>query len=276
MTSSRKSRNYTNGKIYMLTNSINDMVYIGSTCEERLCKRMVQHKIAMNDNKNMNRKIYVAMKDIGNEHFAIELIESYPCRSKDELYARESYWIRYYNTIKQGYNNQIAKKDEISIEQQKQYIKQYTNENKERIMKRRKLYCDRNKEKIISQIKHYYLENKEKIQIQRKKYLYENKEKIRETRKKYERNNKDKYKCDICKVSCYLKTDYNKHIQTKNHAKNSEAIIDQCINRGTLEIIEQPKQNKLFNNKCPFCVNGYYKNDELICDKCNPNDYLIK
>lgn len=47
-------------------------------------KRMVQHKIAINDQRRMNIKLYVNMREIGWEHFSLELIELYPCRSKDE------------------------------------------------------------------------------------------------------------------------------------------------------------------------------------------------
>ena len=39
------------------------------------------------------------MSDIGVDKFSIELHESYPCPSKEELHARENYWVRQLGTL---------------------------------------------------------------------------------------------------------------------------------------------------------------------------------
>eukprot|EP00971_Amphidinium_carterae_P245450 4873935-Amphidinium_carterae.1 len=39
------------------------------------------------------------MRDIGVENFYIELIETFPCASKEELRAREGHWIREIGTL---------------------------------------------------------------------------------------------------------------------------------------------------------------------------------
>ena len=79
--------NYQDGKIYQLINDVNSKVYIGSTCQT-LCKRMSCHR---SYGKGLINKspIYLAMHDIGVEHFRIILIQEAPCQSKEELLAIE-------------------------------------------------------------------------------------------------------------------------------------------------------------------------------------------
>ena len=39
------------------------------------------------------------MNEIGVDKFSIELHEPYPCLSKEELHARENYWVRQLGTL---------------------------------------------------------------------------------------------------------------------------------------------------------------------------------
>jgi hypothetical protein len=78
---------YRNGKIYKIVNTIDDMVYIGSTVT-RLCDRMGQHR-RNSKKQNKNSKLYTHIKNIGIEHFKILLIKSHACNSKDELESEE-------------------------------------------------------------------------------------------------------------------------------------------------------------------------------------------
>lgn len=89
---------YKNGKIYKLINSVNDKIYIGSTCQS-LGDRMRSHRSAAK-NPLRNSPIYSAMKNIGTDHFKIELIESFSCKSKQELEIREFHIIR--RLLRQG------------------------------------------------------------------------------------------------------------------------------------------------------------------------------
>ena len=52
-----------------------------------------------------HRYTYKLMNEIGVEHFKIELIENYPCDSKEELLAKEGYYIR---TMKPSLNRNVA------------------------------------------------------------------------------------------------------------------------------------------------------------------------
>jgi len=90
--------NYQNGRIYQILNHINDDIYVGSTTQS-LSKRFSWHKGDSTKEKKQNYKLYRAMKEIGSENFYIELIENYPCNTKEELIAREQYYIRERGTL---------------------------------------------------------------------------------------------------------------------------------------------------------------------------------
>ena len=85
-----KMSRYTNGKIYELVNTVDDEIYIGSTCLE-LCKRLSAHKSMAR--KSLTRRVYTELNIIGWENCRIMLIEAYPCTDKQELIAREQYVI---------------------------------------------------------------------------------------------------------------------------------------------------------------------------------------
>jgi hypothetical protein len=86
---------YQNGKIYQIINTINDEVYVGSTCSS-LSIRMCKHRYYVN---HCNTPVYKAFKEIGVGNLLIELIEYYPCNTKEELNRREGEWIRKIGTL---------------------------------------------------------------------------------------------------------------------------------------------------------------------------------
>ena len=77
---------YEQGKIYKLVNSVNDMIYIGSTTEP-LHKRWVSHLTEYK--RRPNNKLYTKIREIGIEHFKIILLSIYPCESKSQSVLRE-------------------------------------------------------------------------------------------------------------------------------------------------------------------------------------------
>ena len=76
-----------------MLNTIGDNVYVGSTAES-LCEGLYMHKWAVKSNMCLTRPLYAKAKEHGFKRFSIELIENYPCVCKEELVAREGYWIR--------------------------------------------------------------------------------------------------------------------------------------------------------------------------------------
>ena len=88
---------YENGKIYKITDAGYNKCYIGSTCES-LSKRMERHRKHYREyNAGKTRKKTTAL-DIFNEfaleNCKIELIEGYPCSSKEEWLKREGHYIK--------------------------------------------------------------------------------------------------------------------------------------------------------------------------------------
>nr|DAU46811.1 MAG TPA: intron associated endonuclease [Caudoviricetes sp.] len=88
--------------IYKISNDVNNKIYIGQTTYS-LEFRYKQH--LRECEKKTHRKLYIAMNEIGIEHFKVETIEN--C-NEQELDEREKYWIRYYNSYKEGYNMTIG------------------------------------------------------------------------------------------------------------------------------------------------------------------------
>lgn len=87
-------------KIYKIVNDINDKIYVGKT-SLTIEERFKQHKRDSAKEKIEKRPLYNAMKKYGIEHFHIELIEECNWKESDK---REKYWIKYYDSYKNGYN----------------------------------------------------------------------------------------------------------------------------------------------------------------------------
>jgi hypothetical protein len=87
---------YLNGKIYKITNTINDDIYIGST-RRGLNKRFTEHKSKYKCYLKQTYR-YVSyfklFEKYGIENCNIILIKNYPCNSKTELEIEEGKIIR--------------------------------------------------------------------------------------------------------------------------------------------------------------------------------------
>ncbi len=189
--------NYSQGKIYKITNDFNNEVYVGSTCDT-LAKRFSGHKLSMINVRHENRPLYILMNEIGFERFRIELIELCPYEDKYQLRQREGHFIRELGTL----NKSIAGRTK----------QEWTEEKKERI----KMNVDKEARKLYNM--KYNEEHKEQHSIKRKVYKEANKEKLRE--------NKNKKLICICGCECN-NSSLRKHEKTKKHielieAKNSQ------------------------------------------------------
>jgi len=233
--------NYNNGKIYKIESTLGDMVYYGSTTKQYLSQRMTKHRSDYNrwlSGKDAGKyRSFDLFDEYGIENCKIVLVENFPCKSKDELTAREAYYIRNFdcgNKCVPGrtYKEYIEDNKDKILERKKQYrennkdkIKEYYQNNKDKILEQNKQYREDNKDKIADQGKQYREDNKDKI----KEYYQNNKDKILDRRKQYRENNKDKiaeqqkitYTC-IC-GSCICKGNKGKHEQTKKHIKFLES-----------------------------------------------------
>ena len=157
-----ESNKYRNGKIYKIVDIGYNECYVGSTIEV-LSKRMCHHRCNFNRNKPHPCNSSILFEKYGLETCKIELIENYPCNSKEELTAREGYHIKQNNCL----NKTVAGRSK----------KQWYQDNSEHVSNKAKEYREQNKEHI-KEIKHiYYTNNKEYFNSKHKEHYQLNKEK---------------------------------------------------------------------------------------------------
>ena len=172
--------NYQNGKIYKITNSNTNDIYVGSTTDD-LSKRLHQHKIAT---------AFCSSKNIlnGND-VKIELIALYPCNSKEELTLEEAKYIRELECVNINIPHRSVKERNSK----------YYQDNKEEITKKNKIYVENNLEKTKQYRQEYRDNHKEEAKNYNETYRTENREELFKKKKEYyEKTKGEKAVCDIC------------------------------------------------------------------------------
>ncbi len=122
---------YQNGKIYRLICSQTSKQYIGSTCAN-LKKRLSSHKVKYNS--TISRELI---------NPTIELIEDYPCKTKEDLFKRERYYIEKLRCI--NLNKPIVSEEErreVCRIQNKLWYKKNTESHKKTMKERYDLKKD--------------------------------------------------------------------------------------------------------------------------------------
>jgi hypothetical protein len=140
--------NYQNSKIYKLVG--NGKIYVGSTTM-LLSQRRCQHVTDYRKNSKITSKDIVS-----DPNHYIELIEYYPCNTKEELLKREGHWIR--------------QLDCVNIYISGRTYEEYREDNKEKIKADRKQYMENNKERLSEIKKKYREQNRD--EILQKKLIY--------------------------------------------------------------------------------------------------------
>ena len=140
---------YKNGKIYSIRSYQTEQIYIGSTTQS-LSERISQHK-KISNTKNCTSKIILQYEDA-----YIELIELFPCNSKEELNKKEGEHIRANNCV-----NKV-----IPCRTKKEYEK----DNQEYIKEQHKKQHQKNRIHRREQQKQYYEKNKEQIREKHREY----------------------------------------------------------------------------------------------------------
>jgi len=135
--------NYNNGKVYKIESHLGDKVYYGSTTKKLLSQRMTKHR---GDYKGWLKgkchlvTSYYLFEEYGLENCKIILVESCPCETKDELKARESYYIRNFDCVNKyipGRTNKEYRTDNKS--KKAEHDRQYYEDNKSKISEQRKI-----------------------------------------------------------------------------------------------------------------------------------------
>ena len=167
---------YQRGKIYQLVCLTTGQKYVGSTTQKTLAERLAGHNRKFKCWKNGTYHFVTSFTILEQGNYQIELLESCPCNSKDELNAREGHYIRTIDCV----NKCIAGRTH----------KEYYQENKTIIAEKYKAYCDTHKTEIAEQRKAFREKNKIEIAERHKVYREDNKVELAEKHKEYYDTNK--------------------------------------------------------------------------------------
>ena len=161
---------YNNGKIYKIENNIDDMIYIGSTTKQYLSQRMDNHRSCYKgwkSGKSTKVMVFDMFEKHGIENCFIVLLELVNCNTKDELLAREAYYIKTLVCVNKCIPLRTDKQYRVD---NKEKLKEKYDDNKYKINKQRKIKytcecgsisCYSHKSRHEKSIKHLtYLENK--------------------------------------------------------------------------------------------------------------------
>lgn len=126
---------YKKSKIYKLSSNRTDKIYIGATTNH-LYVRKGQHKRNYKSWKGGKNHYYTSYEIVKYDDCKIILVEEFPCDSKNQLSARERYWIEKLKCV----NKYIPTRT----------YKEWTEDNKEQIVFQRKEYYKKNKNEITA------------------------------------------------------------------------------------------------------------------------------
>jgi len=183
---------YQNGKIYTLRSPNTEKYYIGSTVKKYLCNRLSEHNAHYKRFLTGNHGEMTSYEIIKLGDAYIELLELFPCNSKDELSKREGELIREHK------NNCVNKM--VAGRTGKEYNIECADKRKE-IKKR---YRANNPEKV-----------KESDRINHQKQYAIKSDYIKNRVSDYRKNNSEKILCSC--GSSYVKYNSSSHLKTKKH-----------------------------------------------------------
>jgi hypothetical protein len=215
-------------KIVCLDSSITDC-YNGSTCSFKDRKGVHKKRCTNPNDKYYNLKVYRFIRENGGwDNWSMVQLEEYPCKSKQELLARERHW---FDIIKPTMNSNSPTFDVEKMKKRSaKYAATHTEEIKERTAKyaathkeeRQKSWTEYNnthteeqkkwredhKEELKEYFEEYYEQNKVKLAAKMKEYRAAHKDAI-SARKK------EKVNCECgCEVT---KSDLPRHQRTQKH-----------------------------------------------------------
>ena len=132
----------------------NEMLYIGSTFN--LKQRKKDHKSALKCGNTRPFYKYLREHNLNFDNLRIEVVET-AIYEKEPLHILEDMMIDYW---KPKYNLNRAY---LSEAEKKEYMKEYYEDNKEKVLANNKQYYEDNKEKVLEKQKQYQQNNKEEI-----------------------------------------------------------------------------------------------------------------
>ena len=214
-------KDYGKGKIYKIVCNKTNLIYIGSTCEPTLARRLAKHVANYKHYFRGNKGHYITcFKIIENGDYDIVLIEDCPCETKDQLHKRERFFIESLKCVNKNIPTRTIKEYFIDNEVKlKAYKEEYNKQHKGQVKEYHEKYREENKDKLKERSHEYYKNNSDKIIDYQKEYRLNNIEAYKQKKKEYrervkERDN-EKFNCEC--GGKYTHCAISKHIKTKIH-----------------------------------------------------------
>jgi hypothetical protein len=206
---------YQRGKIYKITSDQTDEIYIGSTCEKYLSNRIAKHRTNYRAYLQGKHNYVSSYEIVKHDDAQIELIECFPCNSKEELFARERELQREHNHNTVNIIRPIVTKEEVRAE--------------------RKKYREDHKDEIAKWKKQWYQDNIETVKIKRRQYRQDNADMIKEQKKASYARNKEKRKIKfmcICGIEARKrdKARHEKSVYHRQYIEREQELERQCKN----------------------------------------------
>ena len=164
MVSSNMNKNvYQNGKIYKIVDVGYNEQYFGSTTVE-LSTRMARHRARYREYNKTQKSFYtsfILFDKYGIENCKIELVEIYPCDSKDELTRKEGQWIKNEDCVNKCVAGRTKREHHVdNLDHIKSKKKEYRLLNLERELQRSRDYRENHRAELIEYDRRYYAEIK--------------------------------------------------------------------------------------------------------------------
>ena len=138
---------YQNGKIYQIIDNAYTKCYIGSTTvplSKRLAKHREMYKRYLDGKCHKQMTSTDLFEEFGVKNCKIELIELFPCLSKEELIKREGHFIRTTPCVNRFIPDRSKTQYIIDTKEKKvEYDKQYREDNRDKLKQKRKEAYDR-------------------------------------------------------------------------------------------------------------------------------------
>ena len=239
--------------------------YVGSTTN--FIRRKHGHKSRCNNDNNKqhyNLYVYQYIRDNGGwDSFSMIQIEEYKFNTRNELNARERYWIE---TLRATLNKVIPTRLRPEYNQHiqnkmKEYSKEYREKNKTQLNAKKKDYYEQNKTYVTDKSKEYNRQHKIQIKDKHKKYYEQNKTQFKEKNKEYREHNKIQIK-DKSKEYREQNKIHIKEKQKEYYDQNQDKInirytilteCDNCFKTIRKAVISRHKKTK----KCQFAYELY-------------------
>lgn len=211
-------KKFPNAVVYVLQ-CIDNYYYIGSTINDPRY-RLNNHK--QDSVKFPERPIYTHINTIGWDNVQLEVVEEFPCNTREELYQREDEIVKQslVDTYCLNHIRAFVSKDE-----RKANVKNYYLTHRQQIIEQHKAYLEANKDKVDAYQAMYRLENAEKRREYSTMYAAEHPEEVKAARHAHYEANKEEI---IQKNKAYAEANKELVKQRKKAwaEKNKEKLAD--------------------------------------------------